>query len=321
MSVSAKPSAVPASGEVVPAAPTVRRGTAPRRGRRVNVAPYLYVAPALIFYALFAFAPLLHTAWISLFQWDGLTAGVWVGLDNYRDVLSDPDLRSAFAHSLALIVFYAVLPTAIGLVVAAFLARSVRRGLTVYRALIFLPQAIATVVTAVAWKWIYVDTGPLSTALDKVGLGSLIPSAGWLGEPSLALPLLGLVGTWIMLGLCTVLFLAGIQSIPGTLYDAARVDGAGPVREFLAVTLPSLRGEIAFALSITTIAALRSFDLVYVLTGGGPDNATKVPAVFLYQKAFQNGQVGSACAVATVLTLIIFAVTAAIARLQPRRER
>jgi raffinose/stachyose/melibiose transport system permease protein len=322
MSVSTKSGGSSAThAEAAPAALRARRVAAPRRGRRLNLTPYLYVAPAVVFYTLFAFAPLLHTAWLSLFEWDGITQGTWVGLGNYRALAEDEQLLSAFGHSVVLILFYAVLPATVGIIVAAFLARSVRRGLTIYRTLLFLPQAIATVVSGVAWKWIYVDSGPLSTAMRSVGLGSLVPESGWLGDPSLALAAIGLVGSWIMIGLCTVLFLAGAQSIATSLYDAARVDGAGPVREFLAVTLPSLRGELAFALSITAIAALRSFDLVYVMTGGGPDNATKVPAVYLYQRAFQNGEVGAACAVAVVLTLIIFAVTALIARLQPRRER
>jgi raffinose/stachyose/melibiose transport system permease protein len=244
-----------------------------------------------------------------------------VGFDNYRDLVGDEQMRSAFWHSLVLVLFYAVLPTVLGLIVAAFLARSVRRGMTMYRALIFLPQAIATVVSAVAWKWIYLEDGPISSLLRTVGLGSLVPDAGWLGEPDLALFAIGLVGSWIMIGLCTVLFMAGAQSIDRSLYDAARVDGAGPVREFFAITLPSLRAEIAFALAITVIAALRSFDLVYVMTGGGPNNATKVPAVYLYQRAFQNGEVGAACAVAVTLTLLIFVAAAAIARFQTRSVR
>jgi raffinose/stachyose/melibiose transport system permease protein len=287
----------------------------------VDFTPYLFVAPAVLAYALFAFAPLAHTAWLSLFEWDGLTVGRWVGLDNYSDLLGDQQMRSAFWHSLVLVLFYAGLPTVLGLIVAAFLARSIRRGMTAYRAFIFLPQAIATVVTAVAWKWIYLEDGPISSFLRTIGLDSVVPDAGWLGEPKLALVAVGLVGSWIMMGLCTVLFLAGAQSIDRSLYDAARVDGAGPVREFFAVTLPGLRAEVAFALTITVIAALRSFDLVYVMTNGGPNNATKVPAVYLYQRAFQNGEVGAACAVAVVLTGMIFVVAAIIARFQTRSTR
>jgi raffinose/stachyose/melibiose transport system permease protein len=292
----------------------VRRG----RRRRPTIAPYLFVLPALLAYTLFAFAPLAHTAWLSLYEWDGLTVGTFVGLDNYVDLVHDERVRSAFLHSLVLVIFYAAIPTIAGLVVAAFLARSVRRGLTAYRTLIFLPQAIATVVTAVAWKWIYQDEGPISSVLRAVGLGSIVPDAGWLGDPDRALMAIGLVGAWIMVGLCTVLFIAGAQGIDRSLYDAARVDGANVVREFFAVTLPGLRAEIAFALTITVIAALRSFDLVYVMTGGGPNDATKVPAVFLYQRAFQNGEVGAACAVAVTLTGLIFIAAALIARFQVR---
>jgi len=172
----------------------VRREPRRRRRRRFNATPYLFVLPALVAYTLFAFAPLAHTAWLSLFEWDGLTVGTFVGLDNYRDLLSDQAIRSAFLHSLVLVIFYAAIPTVLGLMVAAFLARSVRRGMTAYRTLIFLPQAIATVVTAVAWKWIYLDNGPISEGLRAVGLGSLAPDAGWLGEPNLALIAIGLEG-------------------------------------------------------------------------------------------------------------------------------
>ena len=117
---------------------------------------------------------------------------------------------------------------------------------------------------AIAWVWIYAPDGPLNEALRAIGLGSL--ARGWLGDFNFALPALGLVGTWVMFGLCLVLFLAGIQKIPISLYEAARVDGAGRVREFFAVTLPGLRGELAVALTLTTIIALRTFDLIYVST-------------------------------------------------------
>jgi raffinose/stachyose/melibiose transport system permease protein len=128
------------------------------------------------------------------------------------------------------------------------------------------------------------------------------------------LPAVGLVGTWVWFGLAMVLLTAGVQKIPQSLYDAARVDGAGMVREFLAVTLPALRGEIAVALTLTTIAALRNFDLIYITTKGGPGHATSVPAFEVYDRAFQTGQVGSAAAVGLTLTAIIFALSFGINR-------
>jgi raffinose/stachyose/melibiose transport system permease protein len=300
-------------GEPSPAAPPRVRDRAPGEPRKVA---YLYLAPAFFFYLLFAFGPLVYTTWLSFFEWDGLTVGTWVGLENYQKVVSDPDIRASFVHSFELIFFYAVLPVVLGLLLASLIAHSRVRGVTFFRAALFLPQTIATVVVAIAWVWIYAPDGPLNEALRAVGLGSL--ARGWLGDFSLALPALGLVGTWVMFGLCLVLFLAGIQKIPVALYEAARVDGAGRVREFLAVTLPGLRGELAVALTLTTITALRTFDLIYVSTSGGPGTATTVPSVLVYQNAFSNGRVGLAAAVAVVLTALIFVVAFGIIRLVDR---
>jgi raffinose/stachyose/melibiose transport system permease protein len=289
------------------------RERAPGEPRRVA---YLYLAPAFLFYLLFAFGPLVYTTWLSFFDWDGLTVGTWTGLDNYDEVLSDPDIRASFVHSFELIFFYAILPVVLGLLLASVIAHSRVRGATFFRAVLFLPQTIATVVIAIAWVWIYAPEGPLNEALDAVGLSAI--SRGWLGDFTWALPALGLVGTWIMFGLCLVLFLAGIQKIPTSLYEAARVDGAGRVREFFAVTLPGLRGELAVALTLTTIMALRTFDLIYVSTQGGPGTSTTVPSVLVYQNAFSNGRVGLASAVAVVLTLLIFVVAFGITRVVDR---
>jgi raffinose/stachyose/melibiose transport system permease protein len=143
----------------------------------------------------------------------------------------------------------------------------------------------------------------------------------WLGDFGLALPSVGLIGTWVMYGLAMVLLTAGVQKIPPSLYDAARVDGAGPVREFFAVTLPGLRNEIAVALTLTTIAGLRNFDLVYVTTGGGPGDATTVPAYEVYDRAFQSGAVGSAAAVGVCLAAVIFVLAFAIDRIAERGAR
>jgi raffinose/stachyose/melibiose transport system permease protein len=264
--------------------------------------------------------PLLRAGWISLFAWDGITVGEWVGLDNYGEVLSDPDLRAAFVHALVLLVFYAFLPVVIGLVLAAAMSRSRVRGLTGFRTVLFLPQVVALVVVAVMWRMIYdPGSGLLNEVLRAVGLGGL--AQNWLGDFELALPAVGLIGTWVMYGLAMVLFTAGVQKIPQSLYDAARVDGAGPVREFFAVTLPGLRNEIAVALTLTTIAALRNFDLVYITTQGGPGDETSVPAFVVWQRAFQSGQVGSAAAVGVTLAAIIFALVFAINRIAERAAR
>jgi raffinose/stachyose/melibiose transport system permease protein len=271
----------------------------PGEPRRVA---YLYLLPALALFAAFVLAPLVHAAWLSLFSWDGVTPGTWVGLHNYGSVVSDADLRRAFEHSAVLLIFYAGLPLVIGLGLAGAASRARIRGLTALRTILFLPQVIALVVVAVTWRLIYQPTG-------------------WLGDFNLALPAVGLVGTWVAYGLTFVLFMAGVQKIPRSLYDASRVDGAGPLREFFAVTLPALRGEIAVALTLTTIAALRNFDLVYLTTSGGPGNATTVPAFEVYQRAFRGGEVGGAAAIGVCLAAVIFVLTVGIHQVADRAAR
>jgi raffinose/stachyose/melibiose transport system permease protein len=297
---------------------------AARRGRGVERPPgeprrvgYLYLVPALLIFGAFVLVPLVHAFWLSLFAWDGITAGHWVGLRNYQDVFQSAPLRSAFVHALVLLIFYAGLPVCIGLLLAGVIARVQVRGLPIFRVILFLPQVVALVVVAVMWRMIYdPGSGPINSTLRHIGLGGLQKS--WLGDFGVALPAVGLIGTWVMYGLAMVLLTAGVQKIPPSLYDAARVDGAGAVREFFAVTLPALRGEIAVALTLTTIAALRNFDLVYITTKGGPGNATSVPAFQVYQRAFETGKVGSAAAIGIVLAALIFLITVCINRVAER---
>lgn len=301
------------SGEDTGAAP--RRGTGRAPGEPRSVA-YLYLVPGFLVYAAFLLYPLLRAVQISFYDWDGLSLGTWVGLDNYVAVVRDEGLRAAFVHALVLMVFYAVIPLATGLVIAAVLNRAKVRGLSFFRTVVFLPQVVAMVVVAVAWRRIYAPDGSLNALLSAVGLDSW--TRGWLGDYTFALPAVGVVGTWFETGLVTVLLLAGMGRISTELYEAARLDGAGAVREFFAVTLPSIRGEIAVALTLTIIAALRTFDLVYVTTGGGPGNSTSVPSYEVYHRAFELGQVGSAAAVGVSLTIVIFCITFVVNRVADR---
>jgi ABC-type sugar transport system permease subunit len=283
-----------------------------RRGRRATA--LLYVLPALLPYTLFAVLPALHTAYLSLFDWDGVTLPSFTGIANYRKVFSDPQLRAAAWHAGALILFFSVLPICVGLVSAAIVARrSGRRGTVAVRTLLFLPQVVPLVAVAIIWRWVYAEDGTLNQVLRAVGLGRFADS--WLGSFSWSLPAVGLIGTWVVAGLCMVLFLSGTQRIDQEIHEAARVDGAGPVREFWSITVPLLRPEIAVALSITVIAALSSFDLIYITTGGGPGNSTVVPGILIYRLAFGGGQVGLASALAVVLTAVISVAVLVINRL------
>lgn len=300
---------------------------APRPHTRGDVRPpgeprrigYLYVLPGLLVYAAFVLVPFGHTFWISFHQWDGITPSAWVGLDNYRRVFTDPQVRETFTHALVLVGFYALLPLLVGLLLVALLSRMRVRGISVFRAILFLPQVVALVAVGIVWRWILAPDGPLNEGLRGAGLGGL--ARPWLGDFTWALPAVGLVGTWVTFGLAMVLLVAGVQKIPTSLYDAARVDGAGPLREFFVVTLPGLRNEIVVVLVLTTTTALRSFDLVYVMTGGGPGTTTSVPSYRLYTAAFQTGEAGLGAAIGIVLAVAIFLVAFGITRLGERGSR
>ncbi|MFJ6521586.1 carbohydrate ABC transporter permease [Streptomyces filamentosus] len=269
-------------------------------------------------YTAFVALPWLHTMWLSFFQWDGVTAGTWVGLANYATVLTEPALRTSILHALGFIGFYSLLPIALGLVLAAVIGGRSGRRYPVSRTILFLPQVVPLVAVGVTWKWMYGSDGVVNQTLRAIGFDSV--TRAWLGDFTWAYLAVGLVGTWVMLGLCLIVFQAGIQKIDTSLYEAARIDGAGPVREFFAVTLPGLRAEIGVALTITVIAALASFDVVYVTTGGGPGDSTMVPGVLIYRLAFTNGEVGAACALAVVLSTLIALVVLAINRITGERQ-
>lgn len=297
---------------------SARRGGASHHASRGHgpLTPYLFVLPAFTIYAAFLLYPLARSAQFSLFQWDTVSPAVFVGFDNYVDLARDDVLRNSFVHAFVLIFFYAVLPIVVGLMLAAILNRGRVRGLTFFRTVIFLPQVIAMVVVAVAWTRLYSTDGSINALLDLVGLGSW--SRAWLGDYLFALPAVGLIGSWVETGLVTILLLAGMGRTPVDLYEAVRLDGAGAVQEFFAITLPSVRGEIAVALTLTIVAALKTFDLIYMTTRGGPGNSTTVPSYQVYYQAFQLGQVGTAAAIGVTLTVLIFGINVVITRVADR---
>jgi len=279
--------------------------------------PYLYVLPAFLFFVPFVLVPFAHTVGLSFYDWDGLTRAAFAGFDNYREALGSALVRSAFTHALVLILFFGVLPVVLALPLAAMSARESAPAGNALRTLIFLPQAISTVVVGVSWGWILALDGPLNTGLRALGLDRA--AIDWLGSFAWALPSLGMVGAWTLLGLCVALFFAGLQQIPESLYDAAAVDGAGRWRTFRAVTLPGLKGPVAVALTVTVVSALRAFDLVFVTTRGGPGTETVVPGILIYRRAFEDARLGSAAAIAVILAVVVFAATWVINRIADRK--
>jgi len=272
-----------------------------------------WVLPALAVYAAFVIYPLTQTVRYSFYDWDGIGPARWVGLANYERVLDDERLRDSVAHSLVLIVFFTVLPIVLGLVAAALVADLRRPGVqSLLRMTMFLPQVIPLAGAAIAWSWLYSSDGAVNEMLRAVGLGGL--ARPWLADFGTALPAVGLIGTWVATGLCTVLFTAGIQRLDPALLEAAALDGASRVRRLVSVTLPSLRREIVVAATVLTIAALASFDIVYVATAGGPGYQTTVPGVLIFRLVFTEQAVGLASALAVVLVILIVAVITPLQR-------
>jgi raffinose/stachyose/melibiose transport system permease protein len=280
---------------------------------------FAYLIPAGTLFVTFMLTPLIQTFNLSLWDWSGIQGApaTWVGLDNYRQVLSDPESLSALSHSMVFILTFCIIPVSLGITFAALFSRQKIAGMVFFRTVVFLPQVIASVVIGIAWRWVYQDRGTLNQFLGFFGIES---TRGWLGDFDWALPAVGVIGSWVMTGLCMVLFLSGVGRIDSDLYDAVKVDGGGAFREFFSVTLPGLRPELTVATTITIIAALRTFDIVFVTTKGGPGKETIVPGTEIYRLAFRENAIGEAATMAVVLAIIVFTLVRTVAWLLRDRD-
>lgn len=282
--------------------------------RRQALVGWLFVLPALVMYGLFVLQPLALTFEYSFYRWDGVGPATFVGIANYVDVLSEPRLIQTLFNAFRLVIFFSLIPVTLGLVTAAIIQRVARGWLgTVSRTVLFLPQVIPLVAAGIIWGRLLSLQGLVNQLLTAVGLGDV--TRAWLGDFDFALPAVGLIGIWVLLGFCTVLLLTGMAKVDPALYESARLDGAGWVAEFRSITVPSLRYEIGVCVTVTVIAALATFDIVYVSTGGGPGNATAVPGIQIYILAFLERQVGLASALAVVLIALVLIVILPIQRL------
>jgi raffinose/stachyose/melibiose transport system permease protein len=303
-----------ATGTATTTSGTSRLRTGRSRGSSRRWAGWVFALPALAFYLVFNVRPVLACIQYSFYDWNGIGASTFIGLDNYKAVFTEPDLLRSLLHAFYLIIFYSLLPVTFGLIAAATM-REIKGKYTgaVARTVLFLPQIIPGAAAGVAWIWMYSDGGVVNQLLRAVGLDAV--ARPWLGDYTWALSAVGFIGTWLSTGFCTLLLMAGIGRIDGTLYEAARLDGAGPIGQFRYVTLPGLRSEIGVAVTVTIIAALASFDVVYLATQGGPGTQTMVPGVQVYNLAFTASRVGAGAALAIVLSVIVVAIVVPLQRL------
>jgi multiple sugar transport system permease protein len=293
---------------------TRRRKFSKRRAR----AGRMFVAPNLAAVAVFMVFPLGFSLYMSFQNWDLFRPAKFVGLANYRSLFTgDPLFSIALRNSVVYTVGTVVPTVLISLAVAGALNRKIK-GINFFRTVVFLPLAVSSVVMAVVWQFVFnTNNGLLNIMLGWIGIRP-IP---WLVDPKWAMASLCMVSIWRSVPFATVILLAAMQGVPDTLYEAARLDGAGELRQFVSITVPLIRAAVSFVVVISIIHAFQAFDLVYVLTGrnGGPETATYVLGIMLFQHAFAFLEFGYASALAWVMFAILLVLTVVQLRLARRR--
>ncbi len=276
---------------------------------------WLFLAPMVLGLAVLSAGPIIATLGISLTSWDLLTPPKWIGLDNFAHLADDPRFWVALRNT----VFYTIVSVPLGMGIALLLALGLNqaiRGIAWIRTMYFLPLVTSTVAVGLVWLWIYAPQGGLlNEVLRSVG----VPPQRWTTDPLWAMPAIIVMSVWQGLGISVIIFLAGLQAIPGEYYDAAAVDGAGKRARFRNITLPLLTPSIFFTGILSLIGALQVFDQVYVLARPGkPTDATITLVYFIYEEGFRFFRMGSASAAAWVLFLIAAALTVVYFRTQRR---
>src|SRR5215471_9457574 len=272
--------------------------------------PWAFLAPALVIYSVVVVYPMVYSAYLSLFRWDGISpTKVFVGLDNYVILITQNDVFwIALKNNAIWLVCALLLPTSIGLGLAILL-NSKFRGSPIFRSVFYFPAVLSLAVVGLIWTWIYhPDLGLLNQMLGALGLKGL--QRNWLSDPQIALYPVIIAATWNAVGLPMLLYLAGLQTIPEELHEAAKVEGAGPIQRFLYVTFPLLRETTLVVLAITAINALKAYDIIYAMTNGGPANRTQLLSTWMYFLTYNYNQVGLGTAIAVVLfsLTLIFAI-------------
>jgi raffinose/stachyose/melibiose transport system permease protein len=298
-------------------------GTAlrPRRAKRLDRGYGWYLLPGLVLSGVVIVIPVLWNVWLSFTRWQGVGNPEWIGLDNYRRLFQDSNFWASFRHTGAIVVAMAVVPTVLGLIIAAVLFdfigdRFGNRSASAFRSGLYVPQVLPVAVSGIVWSWLLMPSGAVNAAFKNIGLHSL--SKDWLGDPNLALYTVMGILVWIQLGYPVVMFMAGLQRVNPELYEAAEMDGATWWQRFTKITINQVRPELYVVLVTTTIAALKTFAPIYVLTHGGPGNATLVPSYFAWRSFFEVADVGYGSAISSIMVVIILVIGAVFVRLQTR---
>ena len=293
---------------------------APRTARRRHSlrprwAPWLFISPSMVLYTVFAFVPI---GWMLVLSFQDVAqfgGGEWIGVDNYTRMVQDP----LFWQSLKITAIFTIGTVPVSMAIGLMLAIALNRplpGRAILRTAYFLPIVVSGVVTSLIMAWIFNgDYGVVNNGLSTLGLDRI----AWLTSPNLAMLTLIVAVVWTRIGLCMVVYLAALQDIPTDLHEAASLDGAGSWQTFSRIVLPLLSPTTFLLFVINVIFSLHAFDIIFVMTGGGPGFATTVLLQYIFESAFTNGELGYASALSVVLTLILL-LLAAVRRQSERAE-
>ncbi len=268
-----------------------------------KLTPYLFLLPAGLILGLFFFYPLLDVIRLSFTKYNIVRPAQYIGLANYQTLINDPIFWKSLKNSIIYLVGV-VPPLVIIPIFLAILVNNKLRGMSFFRAMFYLPVVISIVVIGIAWKWLYSENGPLNYLLSSLHL--IDGKLNWLSDPNLALFSVMVVTVWRGLGYYMVIYLAGLQAIPKELYEACEIDGASFWQKHIYITIPLLKSSIVFVTVVSAINALKVFVEVYIMTGGGPVYSSATLVQYLYEKAFQELNLGYASALGVVLFVLTF---------------
>jgi putative chitobiose transport system permease protein len=278
--------------------------------------PYLFLLPALVLLGVFVFYPIVAVFWFSLTDYDIVRPPVFVGLDNFARLLDDGTFKLALLHSF---VYLLVTPILIVLSIClAIIVNRKLRGMHIYRALYFVPAISGSIAIGLSWRWLFDRSGFINSILQSWGV--IDEPVQWLATPALVLPIAMMLTIWAGIGYYSVIFLAGLQNVPEELYDAARIDGCNDFQKHRYVSIPALRPQIVFVAVISSLAALKVFDEIYVLTNrtGGILDSGVTMVFYLWEQAFVRSNAGYASAIAIVLLVITLGFSIVNVRLLER---
>ncbi|MEV0900797.1 sugar ABC transporter permease [Actinoplanes sp. NPDC049802] len=284
---------------------------------RRTAPPWWFTVPAMLLFAFVVLVPSARGVYYAFTDWDGLDPQfAFIGLDNFTAMADDPDALAAIGHTLLIAVAITVIQNGIGLLLALGVNTMIKSR-NLLRVLLFAPAVVTPIVTAYLWRNLLGPDGAVNSVLGLFG----VEAKNWLGDPGLALWMIVLVVVWQFAGYSMVIFLAGLQSVPREIYEAAAIDGSGPVRRFWSIVRPLLAPAITINLMLSIIGGIKLFDQVYALTGGGPGHATDTISTLIYKDAFTLGEFGYSIALAVVLTAVVAVASAGQYAVLNRNEK